>query len=122
LVAECYDCHKTFIMSKPLRPPSDKAISYWFKMRPEHATKEYEYVKELRTVAGQYTIIRSSPHKDENLEQQKGFYQLKSSDKYDLGSFAFYDINAHDPYGTMDTSFLKSCKINNVRINGDKIQ
>ena len=56
-----------------------------------------------------------------NITCQKGFYQLKPSDKYNLGSFAFYDINAHDPYGTMDTSFLKSCKMKNVRINGDKI-
>lgn len=50
------------------------------------------------------------------------FYHLEASENYDLGTFAFYDIDATDPIGNMDTSFLKDCKLSKVKVNGKTIK
>lgn len=138
--SECYDATNIMMRNCNFNHTSNILL---FKMRPD-TPQRYEYVrvenctgnttygirtkiwtqffdlKERKDIPRSY--VSNVEMRNINITCQKGFYQLKQSDKYDLGSFAFYDINAHDPYGTMDTSFLKSCKMNNVRINGDKIQ
>lgn len=68
------------------------------------------------------SIVDNVSMKNINVHCTNGFYCLAPSDKYTLGDFSFEDINANDPEGKMDTSFLRSCKVKNVTVNGVKIQ
>jgi len=46
----------------------------------------------------------------------KRFYDVTPSDKYDLQGFTFENINATDPNGGFDTSYIKDCKVTNVKV------
>ena len=114
-----------------------------FKMRPDTPQK-YQYVS-VENCTGNTTygirtriwtqffdlrVRKDMPRsyvsdvemKDINVTCSQSFYELKQSDKYDLGNFSFENINAKDSNGKMPVSFLKNCKIKNVEINGNKIK
>lgn len=46
----------------------------------------------------------------------KKFYDVNSSNDYDLEHFVFENIKATDTKGTFDTSFINDCKVRNVSV------
>lgn len=54
--------------------------------------------------------------RDIDIRCTKKFYDVNPSDKYDLQGFTFENINAKDPNGGFDTSYIKDCKVANVKV------
>ncbi len=137
--SECYDASNVIMRNCAFNETSNILL---FKMRPDTPQK-YRYVRvencKGNTIHGIRTRIwkqffdlkerKDMPRsyvsdidmRDINIKCAQGFYELVPSDKYSLGSFSFVNINAIDKSGKMSVSFLKSCKVKNVFINGKKI-
>ncbi len=50
----------------------------------------------------------------------KKFYDVQSSDLYDLEGFTFENVKAEDPTDFFDPSYIKNAKVKNVVLNGKK--
>ena len=138
--SECFDAKNIIMRNCRFNKTSNILL---FKMRPDTPQK-YQYVS-VENCTGNTTygirtriwtqffdlrVRKDMPRsyvsdvemKDINVTCSQSFYELKQSDKYDLGNFSFENINAKDSNGKMPVSFLKNCKIKNVEINGNKIK
>lgn len=137
--SECYDASNVIIRNSHFDGTSNILL---FKMRPDTPQKYRNVLAENCTGETRHGIrtrvwtqfydkkertdmprsyIDNITARNLNVRCTVGFYCLSPSQDYDLRNFAFENIKAEDPKGEMDTSFLQSCTIKNVRINGKTI-
>ena len=138
--SECYDASNIIIRNCQFNGTSNILL---FKMRPD-TPQRYKYVRAENCTGTTRFGIRTRVWKQFYNKQERvdmprsivdkiamcnikvhcteGFYRLAASPNYDLGDFAFDNIDATDPNGEMDTSFLGSCKLGKVKINGKNIK
>ena len=137
--SECYDASNVIIRNCQFNGTSNILL---FKMRPDTPQKYMNVLAENCTGTTRFgirtrvwkqffnkqeredmprSIVSNVTARNLKVHCTEGFYRLSPSEDYDLGNFSFYDIDATDPMGEMDTSFLKSCQINHVKINGKVI-
>lgn len=138
--SECFDARNVIMRNCTFNGTSNLLL---FKMRPDTPQK-YEYVRVenckgittygIRTrIWTQFfeqkkrkdmprSFVSNVEMKDVNVTCTQNFYELRPSEKYDLGNFSFENISARDSSGAMRVSFLKSCRLENVTINGNQIR
>lgn len=138
--SECYDASNIIIRNCQFDGTSNILL---FKMRPD-TPQRYVYVRaENCTGTTRYgirtrrwtqffnkqeradmprSIVDKITMRNIKVHCTEGFYRLAASPDYDLGDFSFDNIDATDPTGEMDTSFLGSCKLNKVKVNGKIIK
>ena len=111
----------------------------WLKMRPD-TPQNYEYVtiENVTGNCGSFLVVkpwtqffkpgdREMPVSTCDHITLKGidveckvFYDVESSDKYELKNFTFEDCKAKSEKDGFDTSIIKGCKVKNVILNGKK--
>lgn len=138
--SECYDASNVIIRDCQFNGTSNILL---FKMRPDTPQHYRNVLAENCTGVTRFGIrtrvwtqfydkqdrddmprskVDNVTMRNINVESTEAFYSMAPSDKYDLGSFVFENINAKDPQGKMDTSFLGSCRLKNVKVNGVSIK
>lgn len=55
-----------------------------------------------------------------DIKCSKVFYLVRKSENYDVRNLTFENVNAEDPTGIFDTSFVDGSKVKNVTVNGKK--
>ncbi len=132
--SECYDASNVIIRNCHFNGTSNILL---FKMRPDTPQRYENVLAENCTGVTRYGIRTrvwtQFFNKQERADMPRSvvnnvfmrnikvhctgkFYSLAPSENYDLGSFSFENVEATDPTGTMDTSFLGSCKTKNVKV------
>ncbi len=138
--SECYDASNIIIRDCQFNGTSNILL---FKMRPDTPQRYENVLAENCTGVTRFgirtrvwtqfydkkerkdmprSVVNNVTMRNINVESTERFYSMEPSEKYDLGSFVFENINAKDPEGKMDTSFLGSCKLKNVKVNGQNIK
>ena len=138
--SECYDASNIIIRNCLFNGTSNILL---FKMRPDTPQRYENVLAENCKGFTRYGIrtriwtqfydkkdrkdmprskVNNVTMRNIDVESTERFYSMEPSEKYDLGSFVFENINAKDPEGQMDTSFLGSCRLKNVKVNGKAIK
>lgn len=138
--SECYDASNIIIRNCRFDGTSNILL---FKMRPDTPQSYRNVMAENctgKTVYGirtrKWTQFYDKKDRDDmprsfvgnismkniHVDCSKAFYVLSPSENYDLGAFSFENIQATDPEGKMDTSFLKECQLKKVFVNGKAIK
>lgn len=138
--SECYDASNIIIRNCRFDGTSNILL---FKMRPDTPQSYRNVMAENctgKTIYGIRTriwtqfydkkdrddmprsFIDNISMKNIHVDCSKSFYVLSPSENYDLGAFSFENIQATDPEGKMDTSFLKECQLKKVFVNGKAIK
>ena len=138
--SECYDASNIIIRNCRFNGTSNILL---FKMRPDTPQRYENVLAENCTGVTRFgirtrvwtqffdkkdradmprSVVNNVTMRNINVKCTECFYSMQPSDKYDLGSFVFENIYAKDPVGKMDTSFLGSCKLKNVKVYGTVIK
>ncbi len=114
----------------------------WLKMRPD-TPQHYEYVtvEDLTGNCSSFLVVRpwtqfyKPEERDDmplstcnnitvrNIKMEcKNFFDVGASDKYQLKDFTFADCDVQDEKLAFDKSLIDNCVIDNLKINGKKME
>ena len=133
--SECYDASNVILRNCQFDGTSNVLL---FKMRPDtpqsyrnvlvenctglvlrgiHVLKWTQFYdkKERDDMPG--TIIDNVTMRNVKVDCKQLFYSIQPSVDYRLGCFVFDHVEATDPKGEMDVSYLGQCKLRNVKLN-----
>ena len=114
----------------------------WLKMRPD-TPQHYEYVtvEDMTGNCSSFLVVRPwtqffKPEKRDDMPLStcnnitirnikmdcKNFFDVGKSDKYRLTDFSFEDCDVTDQKNAFDKTIIENCRVDNLRINGKKVE